>query len=769
MPQHLPDFDADFAGPAQWAALYRACGLQVIPGWLPGEGRVNGSWKRPYLSQWQPLQEALVPQTQFERWYGPAGEHAGRPNMGLITGRCSGNVFVIDLDTHKNPAAAAWWNAVLEVENSGIDLETVEQRTGGGGVQKLFRAPVGFVVPTAKTSIGVDIRGQGGFAVLPPSRHDSGQSYAWLPGRSPWEIAIELAPDWLLEAVTDLAEAHGGDLSRTSKSAILTPKSPIPEGIYGESGEQVLNEFGTVIDGREHLMRDAVWHAVLELYRTSPIMPPESVWREECARAYVAYEIKVISRLAGAEKTEGLEKEGRGTTEFFRKWRRLMRLWGSPKMVAEAAKPAPVTEPAGPRASEPPPNPEGVAFSDPAKEFQMQPPPGVRLVSAFPIDKRALPVRDWLVPGLLLRRHLSVLVAPPAAGKSLMTLHLAIILGVGMAWGGWVPRRAEKILIINSEDDVEEMQRRLVAAVEDMKVDQQQLIDRVLLADAPESIVIARTDTRTKTVVRLPLIEDLIKTIREAKVSVVIVDPFAETFEGDENSNSELKWAAMLWREVARRTGTAVLIVHHTKKYAGDMAGVADASRGGGALIGTARVLSTLFTMTEDEAAALNIEPDDRTDYVRFDDAKANYSKLERARWFVKKTVSLENGDGLVPPDNVGVFVPWTPPGALEGISIHAIGIALDIIARGVTDEDGKPTGQYYAARATSTDKHRWAGKVLISALGCTEQAAKNLLKDWLKNSVLEVFEYDDPIQRKPRKGVKVITKNRPDAALQYS
>ena len=216
-------------------------------------------------------------------------------------------------------------------------------------------------------------------------------------------------------------------------------------------------------------------------------------------------------------------------------------------------------------------------------------------MSAFPIDKRKLPVRDWLVPGLLLRRHLSVLVAPPAAGKSLMTLHLSIILGVGVAWGGWTPRRPEKILIINSEDDTEEMQRRLVAAAEDMKVEQQQLVDRVLLADAPESIVIARTDSRTKTVVRLPLIEDLIKTIREAGVGVVIVDPFAETFEGDENSNSELKWAAMLWREVARRTGTAVLIVHHTKKYAGDMAGVADASRGGGALIGTARVLATLF------------------------------------------------------------------------------------------------------------------------------------------------------------------------------
>ena len=130
--------------------------------------------------------------------------------MGLVTGRCSGNAFVIDLDVHKHPEAAAWWNAVLEVENNGLDLETLEQRTGGGGIQKLFLAPAGVVVPTIKTSIGVDIRGQGGFAVLPPSLHESGQHYEWLPGRAPWEIAIEIAPDWLLEAVVDLAEAHGG-------------------------------------------------------------------------------------------------------------------------------------------------------------------------------------------------------------------------------------------------------------------------------------------------------------------------------------------------------------------------------------------------------------------------------------------------------------------------------------------------------------------------------------------------------------------------------
>ena len=52
------------------------------------------------------------------------------------------------------------------------------------------------------------------------------------------------------------------------------------------------------------------------------------------------------------------------------------------------------------------------------------------------------------------------------------------------------------------------------------------------------------------------MIEQLRETIQLADIGVVVCDPFAETFEGDENSNSEVKWAGILWREVARKTMT---------------------------------------------------------------------------------------------------------------------------------------------------------------------------------------------------------------------
>ena len=131
-------FDPDVAGPREWAEMYRAAGFQVVP----------CKDKRPDLAKWADLQETLVSDASFARWYGTGREHG---NMGVITGPCSGNVFVVDLDIQDHVSAAVWWESLIEGEANGIEPETVEQITGGGGEQKLFRAPAGYRVPTNRT------------------------------------------------------------------------------------------------------------------------------------------------------------------------------------------------------------------------------------------------------------------------------------------------------------------------------------------------------------------------------------------------------------------------------------------------------------------------------------------------------------------------------------------------------------------------------------------------------------------------------------------
>jgi AAA domain-containing protein len=384
----------------------------------------------------------------------------------------------------------------------------------------------------------------------------------------------------------------------------------------------------------------------------------------------------------------------------------------------------------------------------------------------FPIDEQGIPLRDWIVPGLLLRSQVTVLVAPSGSGKSLLTLQIGIACAQGVAWSGWIPRGKSRVLIINSEDDGFEIRRRLAAAARPdahigFDVDQVAIRNMLALIDASQaSAVIAEFDIRKKKLVHTPRFDKLVSTILANKFDLVFVDPFAETFEGDENSNSELKWAGMLWREVARRTNAAVCLVHHTKKYATGMAGDVDAARGAGALIGIARIVSTVFPMTTKEAEAMGVASEQRGFFLRYDDAKANLNIISPfARWFRKDTVTLDNKSDELPGDDVGVLVPWKPkgPSVLEA-QILAFFTRLD---QGVLDDDGKPTGEFYTfEKGRSGERYVATFAREFFALDALSQA-EEMIKNWRKGKRLQEIQYRSAKSRKMRN--RVISELSPD------
>lgn len=409
---------------------------------------------------------------------------------------------------------------------------------------------------------------------------------------------------------------------------------------------------------------------------------------------------------------------------------------------------------------------EGEPVFDVPDEAAPEQPEELQVVDAFDFDERDIPTRPWVIPGVMLSGYTHMLAAPGGSGKSLFTLQVAIALATGEPWGDFKPRRKARSLIINVEDDIHEQRRRLAAARRVMGVPTEQLRGMVHLVTDTDGIIVAGFDEARRVMVAKPIVPVLVDYIRRNEIDVLIVDPFTETFEGDENDNSEVKWAMRVWRdEIARATGCVVYLVHHTTKYAANGAGDANVVRGAGAIVNSTRISATLMPMTQDEASAMGIEEPDRHLYVRYDDAKANQSlKSGRARWFQKQSVLLDNGDDEHPADEVGALLPWSPPGMLEGVSLHAINAVLDHIDGGMVDSDGAPTGTRYTASTKGGTKEsgRWVGCALVKQLGMKEAQAGALIKTWLKNGVLIETKYDDPNRRKELTGIFAPVSARP-------
>ena len=167
---------------AQAAASYLARGWSVLP--------LKRGDKRP-LILWETLQQHQADAATLAQWFSRWPD----ANVGIVTGEIS-NLIVLDVDPKHGGD-----DSLAELERRFSKLpETVEARTGGGGRHLYFAHPGGLLLNRAGLRQGIDLRGDGGYVVAPPSLHPSGQHYAWAPARSPDEVGLAPLPRWLLFA-----------------------------------------------------------------------------------------------------------------------------------------------------------------------------------------------------------------------------------------------------------------------------------------------------------------------------------------------------------------------------------------------------------------------------------------------------------------------------------------------------------------------------------------------------------------------------------------
>jgi hypothetical protein len=136
------------------------------------------------------LNAATTDSGQVEAWW----SRWPNANVGVRTGAASGLV-VLDIDPEHDGEASL--HRLTDTHRPLPDGRVV--RTGSGGRHLYFRHPGGLVRNDAgrRLGAGIDIRGDGGYVIAPPSRHRSGGVYtvAARGGELP-----DL-PEWLLEVM----------------------------------------------------------------------------------------------------------------------------------------------------------------------------------------------------------------------------------------------------------------------------------------------------------------------------------------------------------------------------------------------------------------------------------------------------------------------------------------------------------------------------------------------------------------------------------------
>lgn len=138
------------------ALKYLSLGLSVIP--------LKPKSKEP-LIKWQEYQKRFASIAEVSQWW----VQNPTANIGVVTGVVSG-VAVVDLDGPEGLASAA----SLGLKSSVVSLT-------GNGRHLWYRYTANSTIGNAvRIAPGIDIRGEGGFVVAPPSIAQNGRRYRWL-------------------------------------------------------------------------------------------------------------------------------------------------------------------------------------------------------------------------------------------------------------------------------------------------------------------------------------------------------------------------------------------------------------------------------------------------------------------------------------------------------------------------------------------------------------------------------------------------------------
>ena len=165
-----------------WAKEYvYKFGYSVIP---------VGRDKKPIID-WKEYQTRYPTDEELEAWFSD-----GKNNIAIVTGPIS-EIAVLDIDGEEGEES---------IKQNRLYLPPTPCVKTGKGYHYYFKYQDG-VRNFTKRYPGIDLRGEGGYVLAPPSTHPSGMKYEWL---IPLDSNLSELPEWVLKEKKEIKEKEPG-------------------------------------------------------------------------------------------------------------------------------------------------------------------------------------------------------------------------------------------------------------------------------------------------------------------------------------------------------------------------------------------------------------------------------------------------------------------------------------------------------------------------------------------------------------------------------
>jgi len=546
------------------------------------------------------------PETIKKWWVCPITGWAQDYNIGIATGNTG--LVVVDVDVKDGKKGLESYEELNEIY--GFD-DAPKAVTTSGGFHLFFRADGGLYRNSQGDNKGIapdiDVRAMGGYVVAAGSVIDD-NPYYWWGDQGPVAVeSLPVVPEWLAKKLKEYKP-------RTEASQEIMSQDE-PDDI--ERATDYLKEADPAIEGAGGNHRTfAVAAKVREMgvSQGTCLDIMDTHWNTQCSPPWPIDELNTV-----VENAYAYAQKAVGET--------------SPHAEFE-----PIKEPEQPDLAKRP------KFRTPGQT----------------------PLREWVYGSFMLRKKITVLAAPPGAGKSTLTLTMAVSKATGKNLINVEPQGQGVVWLYNNEDDSDELERRLTAIMDYHDIAEKDFYDKdgrpTLFMNSGEDRPLRIAKRAGNGAIKVEDADKVVASIRRNKIDMLIVDPFSETHPVEENSNREILEVATMFRAVAQKGDAALMLVHHTRKpdnaSSEGQSGNMDTLRGASSLSGAARVIITFFSMNEKEAKNYGIAEELRSRYVCLDFAKANMSAPGGDRmWFERKSVKLgitqDDPDG----ESVGVLV----------------------------------------------------------------------------------------------------------------